>query len=267
MKSTRRKTLEEFIADAIKVHGSNYDYSLIKEYKNNKTEVPIKCNRCGCVFMCKPNVHLIGHNCPHCWAKRKPQFWKRKLVYGVATLDTSFASNVDDITKEAYVAWYNMLQRCYSKKYQESCLTYKGCTACKEWLLFSNFLSWFKDNHISGYALDKDLLVSGNKMYSPDTCCFVPKEINSLITTRVKKSGRFGKGISVTKNGKYVAFINKKSKTYNLGHFDTIEEAFNAYKIAKVAHVREVADIYYKDGKITKEVYDALYRYEPKFKD
>ena len=64
-----------------------------------------------------------------------------------------------------------------------------------------------------------------------------------------------------------VAFLNRYNKTYNLGHFDTIEEAFNAYKQGKIAYVREVADVYYKEGKITKEVYDALYRYEPKFKD
>lgn len=267
MASTRRKTLEEFIADARKVHGDKYDYSLIKEYVNNKTKVPIKCNRCGEVFWCKPNVHLNGCNCSYCWAKEKPQFGKRKLVYGVATLDIDFASNADDITHKAYGVWYNMLQRCYYKKYQESHPTYIGCTVCDEWLYFSNFLNWFKKNYIDGYVVDKDLLVSGNKIYSPSTCCMIPSEINAMIVTRRRKSSRFGKGVSITRKGRFAAFLVKYNKTYNLGHFDTIEEAFEAYKQGKVAYVREVADSYFMDGKITKEVYDALYRYEPKIKD
>lgn len=263
----RRKSLEEFIADAVKVHGDKYDYSLIKEYVNNKTRVPIKCNRCGEVFWCKPNVHLNGCNCSYCWAKQKPQFGKRKLIYGVATLDIDFASNADNTTNKAYKAWRNMLQRCYNKKYQESHPTYKDCKVCNEWLLFSNFLSWFKDKYVDGYVIDKDLLVCGNKIYSPETCCMIPSEINAMIITRQTKRGRFGKGISITPKGRYIAFVTKSNKTYNFGHFDTIEEAFAAYKQGKIAYVREVADAYYKDGRITKEVYDALYRYEPKFKD
>jgi hypothetical protein len=95
----------------------------------------------------------------------------------------------------------------------------------------------------------------------------IPSEINAMIVTRRRKSSRFGKGVSITPKGKYVVFLKRYNKTYNLGHFDTIEEAFNAYKQGKIAYVREVADAYYKEGKITKEVYDALYRYEPKFKD
>lgn len=88
-----------------------------------------------------------------------------------------------------------------------------------------------------------------------------------MIVTRRRKSIRFGKGVSITRKGRFAAFLVKHNKTYNLGHFDTIEESFEAYKQGKVAYVREVADAYFKDEKITKEVYDALYRYEPKFKD
>ena len=265
---TKKYTLKEFVEKAKSKWGDAFDYSYIKEYINGKTPVKIKCNRCGEFFLQTPNGHLTGEGkCPLCWQKQTPQFGKRKLIFGVATLDIDFASNADEITNKAYNAWYNMLQRCYYKKYQESHPTYKECKVCDEWLLFSIFLSWFKDNYIDGYVIDKDLLVSGNKVYSKDTCCMIPSEINAMIVTRQRKRGRFGKGISITPKGKYVAFVTKYNKTYNFGHFDTIEEAFNAYKQGKIAYVREVADAYYKEGKITKEVYDALYRYEPKFKD
>ena len=38
----KRKTTEQFIAEAKAVHGDKYDYSKV-EYKNNKTKVCIIC--------------------------------------------------------------------------------------------------------------------------------------------------------------------------------------------------------------------------------
>ena len=267
MRSTKRKTLEEFIADAIKKHGDKYDYSLIKEYVNNKTPVPIKCNRCGEVFWQKPNAHLNGNNCPYCWAKKKPQFGKRKPLYGIGILDINTALNEDEITEIAYKHWQNMFERCYSKSYQKHNTSYIGCVVDERWHKFSAFKEWFEKNYKKGYVLDKDILGKGAKTYSPEMCCMIPQSINAIIVTRTKKRNRFGKGISITPQGKYIAFLRKYNKTHNLGHFDTIEEAFEAFKKGKMEYVKEVADTYYKEGKITKEVYDALYKYEPKFED
>ena len=138
---------------------------------------------------------------------------------------------------------------------------------CDEWLRFSNFKRWFDKNYEEGYYLDKDILVNGNKVYSPETCCFVPHEINELIETRKNKTNKFYQCVEISKNGKFRARIKRYGRREYLGTFNTPEEAFEAYKHGKVAYVREVADTYFNDGKITKEVYDALYRYEPKFKD
>lgn len=265
---TKKLTLEEFVGKAKLKWGDAFDYSNIKEYINSKTPVEIKCNRCGGVFPQTPNGHLTGDGkCPLCWQKQTPQFGKRKLIYGIGEFDVDYAYNVDKTTQTAYAHWRNMLMRCYSEAYQNRNPNYIGCTVDERWHKFSVFLEWFKENYIDGYALDKDLLIPSNKCYSPETCCFLPPKINTMIVARHRKTNRFGKGVSITPKGKYVAFLNRYNKTYNLGHFDTIEEAFNAYKKGKIAYVREVADAYYKEGKITKEVYDALYRYEPKFKD
>lgn len=37
--------------------------------------------------------------------------------------------------------WRSMIKRCYSKNYSIRNPTYKGCSVCKEWHLFSNFKS------------------------------------------------------------------------------------------------------------------------------
>lgn len=52
-----------------------------------------------------------------------------------------------------------------------------------------------------------------------------------------------------------------RKNTY-IGSFYNIEDAFNAYKIAKESHIKEVANDYYTKGFITKRVYDALLNYK-----
>lgn len=64
MRSTKRKTLEEFIADAIKKHGDKYDYSKVN-YVNTSTKVCIICKEHG-EFWQTPNNHLFGAGCPTC---------------------------------------------------------------------------------------------------------------------------------------------------------------------------------------------------------
>ena len=97
-----------------------------------------------------------------------------KKVFGVATCDLTGVSGT-----RHYSVWRNILKRCYThyKCHQSS---YEGCSIVPEWLIYSTFKKWFDANYISDYQLDKDLLVKGNKVYSPETCCFVPQEINKL---------------------------------------------------------------------------------------
>jgi hypothetical protein len=118
--------------------------------------------------------------------------------------------------------------------------------------------------------LDKDILFKGNKIYSPETCCFVPNEINVLLCKNDSKRGKMPIGVYERKmvNGyKYVAYVNNTKKHFHLGTFDTPKEAFQAYKSAKEAYIKEMATQYYKDGKITERVYDALMKYEVEITD
>jgi very-short-patch-repair endonuclease len=79
-----RKTTEQFIIDAFRVHGDKYDYSKV-EYKGNKPKIIIICKEHGEFLQC-PNNHLNGVNCPHCVGGVRidtAEFIKRaKLVHG-----------------------------------------------------------------------------------------------------------------------------------------------------------------------------------------
>ena len=113
--------------------------------------------------------------------------------------------------------------------------------------------------------LDKDILNKGNKVYSPDTCVYVPQSINSLFTKSDKVRGEYPIGVYKQKD-KYVAQLNKgNGKQIYLGSYSTPEEAFQAYKQAKEEYIKEVANEY-KD-KIPYRLYEALMNYEVEIDD
>ena len=60
-------------------------------------------------------------------------------------------------------------------------------------------------------------------------------------------------------NGKFRAMICTNGIVRRLGRFDSVEEAFNAYKEAKEKYIKEVAEKW-KD-KIDPRAYEALYNY------
>ena len=175
---------------------------------------------------------------------------------------------------DEFDTWYNMLKRCYSDKCQKTRPTYKGCCVCEEWLNYSNFKKWYDENYyeIEGQlmALDKDILVKGNKIYSPDACVFVPQNINTLFTKRNKSRGKYPIGVYKPNNSnKYQAmcniFYNEKRQYKYLGLYNTIGEAFNAYKQFKEANIKQMAD-YYKDN-IPNKLHEAMYNYKVEITD
>ena len=141
---------------------------------------------------------------------------------------------------------------------------------CDEWLTFSNFEKWFSDpdnGYFERYHLDKDILVKGNKIYSPNTCCFVPQEINSLFIKDNSKRGSLPIGVTNGYKGSFVAQVNFRGVIQYLGKYDTKEQAFNAYKKEKEVIVKILGDEYYKRGLITEKVYKALLNYKVEIND
>ena len=159
------------------------------------------------------------------------------LIYGAGINDSPFITEIkiDGIrySHKAYLVWKSLLGRCFSAVEKEKHPTYVNTTCCKEWLLFTNFARWFKDNYISGYHLDKDLLVEGNEVYGPDTCIFIPQDINSFLTLSNKNRGLLPIGVSA-KSGKYVSQIGGNKQRKHLGYFNSKEEAHRAWQKAKL---------------------------------
>ena len=116
---------------------------------------------------------------------------------GFGYIDIEGASIGRNMTKE-YRLWNNMINRCYNEKELNRNPTYKDCHVSEDWRYLSNFKEWC--NRQIGFEqedwhLDKDILVKGNKVYSEDTCCFVPKEINLLFTKADRIRGKYPVGV------------------------------------------------------------------------
>lgn len=158
-----------------------------------------------------------------------------------------------------YKYWVSMFIRCYDSSVHEKQPTYAECSIDERWHNFQNYITWYNDNYIEGYQVDKDILVKGNKIYGPDTCCFVPREINVLFTLRNNDRGKYKLGVT-RRYRPYIATVNMFGKPVRLGTFKTEDEAFNTYKTEKEKYIKVVANIY-KD-RIKENVYNALMNYE-----
>ena len=129
-----------------------------------------------------------------------------------------------------------MLQRCYSKQYLESRPSYSGTSVCSEWLYATAFKKWMEQQDWQGKCLDKDIIVPGSKLYSPETCAFVLQATNLFVTARDACRGDYPTGVYLSKPaGEYRAQCRNlfTGKQEHLGYFSTPEDAHEAWRKRK----------------------------------
>lgn len=198
-----------------------------------------------------------------------------KTVCGVGYLgDGDYKTRDGEKHSLPYIKWLSMLQRCYDPYKINKHMTYIDCYVCEDWLNFQNFAKWFDENYYKvkneKMDLDKDILIKGNRIYSPDTCIFVPTRINMLFTKTNKARGEYPIGVT-KRNNKYQAICSildresNKKKNIILGKFDNLTEAFLSYKTFKESYIKQVADEY-KDL-IPNKLYEAMYSYSVEIND
>lgn len=185
-----------------------------------------------------------------------------KLVYGVGINDRSYPATVNGKPVKEYSLWTSMLSRCYSEAFLRKQPTYIGCNVSEGFKHYHIFHNWCQTQigfGVQGYHLDKDLLIKGNKIYSEDTCVFVHKSLNNLLTNRKLDRGELYVGVTKSGNN-FKAHCNRDSVVIHIGTFTTPELAFYAYKEAKESYIKELAEKY-KDT-IDPRAYLALMNYE-----
>ena len=192
-----------------------------------------------------------------------------KLVCGVGVNDLPNLTRINGKQGKDYQLWRDMLRRSFSDVSDFARSAYKDVTCCDEWLIFSSFINDIREK--SGYGndgwhLDKDILIKGNKIYSRDTVCFVPKEINNLLTKNNKNRGGLPIGVYFQKErSSFASMISINGKQKRLGCYKNPIDAFNAYKREKERFIKIKAEEY-KDT-LDPIVFDALIKYEVDIND
>ena len=191
-------------------------------------------------------------------------------VYGIGVLGTRYQSSEYGVHTKEYKLWVHMLRRCYSDSFKKKRPTYEGCEVSENFKYYEYFYEWCNNQvgfNNKDWQLDKDLLVKGNKVYNESTCIFIPSEINSLLINCTASRGKHLIGVCWSNTNKaFVAKVSKnKGNPEHLGYFNTELEAFNAYKTAKEAFVKEQANKW--KGKIDDRAYNALMKYQVEIDD
>lgn len=172
---------------------------------------------------------------------------RNKLVFGWGVNDADYV--VDTILPNGlrsqcpyYWAWIGMLKRVFDTKYHARHPTYIGASVCDEWKYFMNFRSWMMAQDWRDKQLDKDIIVPGNKHYSPETCAFVDGRINNLLLDSAARRGKYPIGVYYNKlHKKYRAAMRMNGKSRHLGYYDTPEQASLVYRKEKSRYVRHIA--------------------------
>lgn len=150
---------------------------------------------------------------------------------------------------EIYNAWQGIIQRCFDDKLKERYPAYKDVTLDNEWHNLQNFARWYEEetkNRVGDevWQVDKDF--SRAKLYGPETCIVVPKILNTLIVSNGNMRGEYPIGVSYRKEtGKYRSRCQVGSGIpVALGEFETVEEAFRAYKVFKENRIKNLVEEY-----------------------
>lgn len=168
---------------------------------------------------------------------------------------TSYTVGGVKVNTREGILWYGVKDRCYSGRNK----SYIGCSMSENFLDFQYFANWCNNQigwNEDGWHLDKDFLVKGNKVYSEDTCLFVPRIINTVFADITPYSSGLTGAIWLDECKRYQARCCEFGKQQYYGTYKTAEEAHAVWAKKKMEYVHKVAEMY--KGRVRDEVYEKL---------
>jgi len=118
-------------------------------------------------------------------------------------------------------------------------------TVCDEWLNFQVFAKWYNEQSYKHDDLDKDILSNGAKMYSPENCVLISRELNAFMANVHSNNTSGVVGVSWHKqHQKWITRISdpRTGQERFLGYFNNKYEGGVVYRKARL----EIYENYYK---------------------
>lgn len=179
---------------------------------------------------------------------------RNRKIQGVGVTDCNHKDS-DGKNLQSYNIWFNMIKNVYGC-YKDM---YRGFSVCESWHSYKNFKSWYDAQHSGNdtYILDRYLLPNPNHLFSPETCCLMPKEIKQFISVKPNTDNNLPLGVHYCQErDKYVAQGRRDGKVKYLGAYESPERAHAVYAVHKIGYARFLADKW--RYVIDSRVYDAL---------
>jgi hypothetical protein len=158
--------------------------------------------------------------------------------------------------------WVNMETRC-GEKYQTTYPSYVGVE--NGFSGYQDFAEWcqVQDGYLNKdgkrfWQLDKDLLVPGNRVYSKETCMFVPNDVNTLFNDSQDNGLKLGVGVYSYDSSRFVATCRSVGNKGYLGIFETEDAAHEAWRVEKTRHAMMLVDKYQDYPKVVEGIQNKL---------
>jgi hypothetical protein len=230
---------------------SGGDSYLYKEYKGYGMLTYWECEcLCGKIVK-RTNKTLKNKNYSSCGCKNSLGERRKglRLFCGVGVNDADYRLSERVVNPDGtvhytwrcpfYEVWSSMLKRCYSSTYKVNKGRDPLSSVCEEWLTFSCFKKWMQQQEWRGKCLDKDLLVLGNKTYSPTKCTFVSNRINCFFN---KCSAEMSPSYNKIRSKYHARIQNPLTGVEEfLGYTDTQEGAISLWLERKTSIAKNLA--------------------------
>lgn len=149
--------------------------------------------------------------------------------------------------KFAVNSWRGIVQRAFSKFEKEQRPSTVDVTMHEDWYNFQKFAEWAvcqKGYGKYNFEIDKDLIVLGNSHYSPEFCCYLPREINTRLP---KRYGSFDKVYYYHKEDRYKAFYTDSDGRKKVIIGKNYDDVAMSRKIMVNDVIKNISQKYFKD--------------------
>jgi len=164
------------------------------------------------------------------------------IIRSNKTLETNVYERIVTLSGQR---WESINKRCETNGDQQTKFPrYKG--TANLFLGFNEFVEWSREEvgydlrepvgkQSWAYCIEKDILGNGSKVYSPDTCLFVPNAVNIFLTARNASRGDYPIGVAwKEKNKKFQAQVRDRNTSRYLGLHSDPMEGHRAWQAGKI---------------------------------